>query len=109
MATYYRSKHGNPQTSYHPSNRANGQVIIVGADGEVPVEDGIFWLESIETGSGVTVEIQDGDGNTVIPAVGSVNHEMSPIRLDRGIKIVGTVLYAKGFIMDASLDSIGQP
>jgi hypothetical protein len=102
MSSYRgESLHGNPQTSYHPSNRVTGQIILAGTDKEVISKNGIFYLEHIIVASaGVTVAIKDGEGTLIIPEIGDLDCEMSPVRCDHGIKIDGTVLMAKGFIME---------
>ena len=101
----YRSgaKHSFPQASYHPSNRGTNQIVLSGEDAEVILAQGIFWLEQVETATGVTVKISDGDGDVIIPLTGSFDAAMSPIRCDHGIIFDGTMLWAKGFIQEDCL------
>jgi len=105
MAAYYRASamNGNPLVSYHPSNRVTGQIIGSGADFEIVNENSVFFLEQIEVGSGVTVKVSDGAGNEIIPVIGQLSCEMSPIRCDNGIVIDGTVLMVKGFFIEDSI------
>lgn len=100
-ATYYSANQweGNPNSNYHSTNRMQNQIIIAGDDGQVLEDNAIFCLEQIVVVSGETVEIQDGSGRTIIPEIGDIDCAMSPIRCDNGIKIVGTVLMAKGFLI----------
>ena len=105
--TVYRAarKHGNPQVTYHPSHRATGQVIFAGTDPQILSPNGIFWIEQIITGTGVTVIVADGGdgtgaGSTALFTTGSVECEWSPIRCDHGVIITGTVLLLKGFIQE---------
>jgi hypothetical protein len=78
--------------------RLSNQVILSGTDPTLSVPDGIFFLESLIVSSGVT--ITDGKSNSVVAGVTSFDHSLSPLRCDYGITITGTVVYAKGFVLD---------
>lgn len=103
-ATVYRPGRDDnfPQVSYHPSNRSSGQIILSGTVEDISLAKGIFWLEQIHAVA--PVEIQDGDGQVIIPAISSLECEMSPMRCDHGIKVTGDVTLLKGFIQEAALN-----
>lgn len=90
-----------PQVSYHPSNRASNQIVLTGTVENIALPNGIFWLEQIHAAS--PVAIADGDGKVIIPAVTSLECEMSPMRCDHGIQITGDVIFLKGFIQEECL------
>jgi hypothetical protein len=98
MAVWHNSK---PIPSYHASQRASGQHILSGTDPAVSTTKGIFFLEMLQCASGVT--LTSGDGKLVITGATSFSQDQSPIRFDEGLSITGTVVFAKGFMIEGML------
>jgi hypothetical protein len=87
-----------PIVSYHASNRASGQVILTGNNESVTSPSGVFFLEMLQCASGVT--LTSGDGKLVIAGITSFSQDQSPLRFDKGLIITGTVVIAKGFLVE---------
>lgn len=96
----YRSTNNKTLNGYNPSIRISGQVVLSGTDPEFVSDNGVFFLEMLQLGTGVTVTLKDGDDVTIATTVSSFSQDQSPLRCDKGIKITGTVIMAKGFIME---------
>lgn len=95
MSTWHNSK---PIPSYHASQRASGQCILTGVNPSVSSAKGIFFLEMLQTSAGVT--LTSGDGQNVIAGALSFSQDQSPLRFDGGLSITGTVIFAKGFLIE---------
>jgi hypothetical protein len=104
MAIYFpRNQKGSRALSHiRDEDKYNNQVVLNGADDEFLVPNGTFFLEYLLIEAGVSVTIKDGFNNTVADGVTAFNQEHSPLRLEGGIKITGTVLIAKGFALRES-------
>lgn len=103
MATY-RSKNTRTISGYNASQRSTGQVILSGTNPSISCPGGIFFLEMLQvddTGAGVTIT----DGNSVAIATGvkSFSQDQSPVRCDDGLTLTGTVIMAKGFVVEGCL------
>jgi hypothetical protein len=96
----YRSTNNKPLNGYNPAIRISGQMVLSGTDPEFLTETGVFFLEMLQLGTGATVTIKDGDDVTIATTVSSFSQDQSPLRCDKGIKFTGTVIMAKGFVME---------
>jgi len=83
------------------SNNQRNQRVLSGINPALPLANGVFFLETLIVASGV--EILDGKGNSVGTGITSFNHDQSPLRLDYGVTITGTVTYAKGYFVEGVL------
>lgn len=83
--------------------RFNNQFILVGTSPEFKDDSLIMFLEYVE-GAG-TFTVADAL-NTVLTGavVGPLDLTHAPIRFDGGLKLNGTVLFAKGFFIETGLD-----
>lgn len=86
--------------------RANNQFFLFGTDPRFPVEafdeSYVVFLESVYTAAGgtFTIEGQTGVISGAIPSPFTQDH--SPIRMDGGVKVNGTILAMKGFYLKVS-------
>jgi len=87
--------------SYHASHRASCQYVLTGTDPSVSSTKGIFFLEMLQTSAGVT--LTSGDSKNVITGALSFSQDQSPLRFDGGLSITGTVIFAKGFLIEGAL------
>lgn len=96
---YISNKNGRMLTSQQSADKINNQIIMTGTDEYFLIGDGTFFLETFHVVAGQTITVVDGQGNDVIEVDGdhTFNQEHSPMRLDYGIIISGTVGYAKGY------------
>lgn len=97
MAVYIAPN--NRPVTYTIADKCNNQVVLSGTDDECLASKGIFFLEYLEATSGTTVTIKDGNDNTIVPGIASLNIAFSPLRCDYGIKITGDLVIAKGFML----------
>ena len=100
----YRHQNGRTLSRVSAEDKLNNQVILDGTDPSESVPKGIFFLELLILTSG-TATIKDGDGKTIMTGISSLDQQLSPLRCDHGISITGTVLAAKGFILEGCLFS----
>lgn len=91
----YQPSIDNPLMNFSSKDMYNNQKILSGADPELEVADGVFFLDTLIVSSGVT--ITDWAGNSVGASITSFQLNNNHIRLDGGIKITGTVVMAKGY------------
>ena len=89
----------NRQVAIPDHSRYCNQVILSGVNESYPIATGIFFIEFIEAAAGTTVEIKDGKGNTMIPAISDFNDAWAPIRCDYGVDITGNLVMLKGFFV----------
>lgn len=94
-------------TSISAADRANNVKVLSGASPQDLSTDGVFFLEEISVASGQTVIVKDGKGNEAFTIIGPdvFSNDQSPLRLDYGIILTGTVARAKGFHMYGVLGS----
>ena len=64
---------------------------------------GIVFIDYLEVASGSTVSIVDGDDDTVASGISSFDMTFTPLRLDHGFKVTGTVLMLRGFVIEGVL------
>ena len=93
----------NRQVAIPEHARYSNQVILSGVDESYPITNGIFYIELIEAAAGTTVEIKDGKGNTVLPAISDFSQDYSPIRCDYGVDVTGNLVALKGFFLQGVL------
>jgi len=98
----YRHPIGRTLNRISAEDKLNNQIILTGASPALPVPKGIFFLESLVLSTG-TATIADGDGTTIVAGIASMDQQISPLRCDHGITITGSVLYAKGFVIEGCL------
>jgi len=86
--------------------RANNQFFLNGANPQFPIEgfdeSYVVFLEAVYTAAGgtFTIEGQTGVISGAIPSPFTQDH--SPIRMDGGVKVNGTILAMKGFYLKVS-------
>jgi len=97
----YKTQNNRPLSGYGPAQRASGQVVLYGTSPSILIPNGIFFLELLQVSAGVT--LTDGDGVTIATGVTSFEQDQSPLRCDKGLTITGTVLIAKGFVVEECL------
>jgi hypothetical protein len=97
----YKSSNNRPLSGITPAQRASGQIILSGSNPSIVCPNGIFYLELLQVSAGVT--IADGDGVTMVAGITSFEQDQSPLRCDNGIAITGTVVTAKGFVVEGCL------
>ena len=103
MATY-RTKNTRTISSINTSQSITGQVVLSGSSPSVLCPGGIFLLEMLQVDdSGAGVSLVDGNSVTIASGVKSFSQDYSPLRCDGGITITGTVVLAKGFIVEGCL------
>ena len=102
MAIYQPATNA-PLLNISAKDMYNNQKILSGTNPELEVERGIFFLDTLIVGSGVA--ITDWDGNSIGTGITSFALNNNHIRLDRGIKITGSVLMAKGYVIQGVLES----
>ena len=100
MATY-STQYRNPLSKITAEERLSNQVVLSGTDDTYPISNGIFFLVLLETTG--TVDIKDGDGNTICTGISGFSNDHDPLRCDKGIEIVGTAPIAKGFYVKDAL------
>jgi hypothetical protein len=93
----YKSENIRPISRITPEQRLSNQVVLSGTDDTYPVTNGAFYLEYLEAGT--TVNVLDGDGNTICTGIAAFSNDHVPLRCDGGIEIVGAVTIAKGFFL----------
>lgn len=103
MTVYISPK--NRVITVSEKDRYNNQRIITGVDQSFLIEKGIFFIEYIESTTGTTVSIADGDGTTIATGISYFSQDYSPIRCDYGVTITGNLIMLKGFIMQNVFES----
>ena len=79
----------------------DNQRVLSGTDPELLLSTGVFMLETLLVSSGVA--ITDGKDKSLGTGITSFSNDYSPVRLDYGIKITGTVIMAKGYFVEGVL------
>lgn len=84
------------------SARLNSQFLLKGINPSIPSKlankDVIVFLEYVQAST--TIELQDANSISIVAGIVSpLDLTRSPLRIDGGLKIVGTVLIAKGFVI----------
>jgi hypothetical protein len=105
MSVYIPAKN-RKLTSPNPADKLNNQFVLTGANQMILDESSVVFLESFYVVSGQTITVADGQGNAAIPTIAGAHtfdQDQSPLRLDHGIIISGTIGYAKGFILHGVL------
>jgi hypothetical protein len=100
----YRHQNGRTLSRISAEDKLNNQVILDGTDPSESVPKGIFFLELLTLDSGTAI-VKDGEGNTILNGVASLDQQFSPLRCDYGISITGSVKVAKGFVIEGCLFS----
>ncbi len=96
----YKPQIGRAIVEILPEDRLSNQVVFSGNSGNtISVPNGIVFLELLQVDSGGTVQIDDGDGNTISTSISDFAQDHSPLRCDKGITITGDVDFAKGFVI----------
>ena len=85
--------------------RFNNQVIFNSGDSNptIACPNGMVFVDYMELTAGATVTIKDGDGDTVATGVSGFDMTYTPMRLDHGMQITGTVLMLRAFIIEGCL------
>lgn len=96
--TIYKPVNDAPIVAVSEKEKVENQRILFGTDPELLTDKGIFYLDTLIVGSGV--EITDGKGNSIGTGITGFALNNNHIRLDYGIKITGTVIMAKGYIIE---------
>jgi hypothetical protein len=94
----YKPINDSPISAVSEKEKVENQRIPSGTDPEYLSEKGIFYLDTLIVGSGV--EISDGLGNSIGSGITSFSLNNNHIRLDYGIKITGSVILAKGYVVE---------
>jgi hypothetical protein len=87
------------------SDKFAGQATLSGTDPSIETTaKGAFFLEGIQAASG-TLVLTDGNGNQILPAVGTsyLDFQHSPLICEGGLAITGSVAVAKGFVLEGIL------
>ena len=85
--------------------KINNQFIISGeTDPTILVKKGVLFLELLQVSGGGTVTITDGKDKAVGTGVKDFEQDYCPLRCDYGIKITGTVQFAKGYVVEGILE-----
>lgn len=97
--TIYIPPNNHQLSNIQDRDKFNNTRVIVGTNQELPLSDGVFFLEYLEAATGTTVAIADGNGTQIVAAISSFASDHSPLRCDYGIAITGEVVIAKGFVV----------
>jgi hypothetical protein len=95
--TIYTPPQNSQLSNYSDRDKFNGQRVFDGTDDQLLVPKGVFFLEYLKAAT--TVDIKDGDGNTIVAGISDFQSDHSPLRCDHGIEFVGDVIFAKGFVL----------
>lgn len=81
--------------------RINNQIILYDTDKVYNTNEkgGLVFLEYAIAGAG-TLDIKDKAGNTIVNGLANYDFSHSPLVLDEGIQITGTLAWAKAFYID---------
>lgn len=96
----YRTPNRHALANISPADMYNNQIILSGTDPEILSEKGIFFLDTLVLDVGKTVEIRDGEDNLIVDNMISFSSSKNHIRCDYGIKLVGEVVMAKGYLIE---------
>lgn len=100
MAIY---KASNPRAfadiSYE--TRLSNQIVFYGNTGNtISVPKGVVFIEMLQVEGAGSIDISDGDGNTIASGVTDFSNDFSPLRCDYGVTLTGSLKIAKGFVLD---------
>lgn len=96
----YRATNGRSFSQIPEEIRLSNQVVISGTDESLILKKGAFFLETLQVSSNGNVTIKDGAGNTIATGVEDFSQDHSPLRCDHGIEFVGSVQFAKGYVVE---------
>ena len=82
--------------------RFNNQFVFNSSDSNPTLirPKAIVFIDYLEVASGSTVDIVDGDGDVVASDISSFDMTYTPLRLDHGFTVTGSVLMLRGFIIE---------
>lgn len=102
----YKAKNRIAISEITPAQRLSNQVIFSGSSGNsLSAARGIVFLELLIVDGAGSVEIKDGNGDTISTGVKDFSQDHSPLRCDRGIEIIGDVGFAKAFVIEGVFPS----
>ena len=93
----YKPKTDSPLKVISGAEMYNNQRILSGTDPQLQIDNGIFFLDTLIVSAGVT--ITDWAGNSIGTGITGFALNNNHVRLDGGIKITGTVVMAKGYVV----------
>jgi hypothetical protein len=81
--------------------RLSNQIVFYGNTGNtLSVPKGSVFIEFLQVEGAGSIDIEDGDGNTVVSGLTDFSNDHSPLRCDKGITLTGSLKIAKGFVLD---------
>lgn len=97
----YKPSNARALADISAETRLSNQIVFYGGSGNtIAVPKGIFFLEFLQVEGAGTIDITDGDGNTIASGVTDFSNDHSPLRCDKGVTLTGSLKMAKGFVLD---------